>query len=222
MSGRPLPLVLCSADGRFSLGEEALAVLAGLSGPVGVVAVAGRARQGKSFVLNQLVAAAAGGGGLSGGRHAPPAAPGFVVASTHRPCTKGIWLWSEPVARTAADGSRRVASRRAAPACPLLPLRWPLVPHARAATTSCCWTPRASTRMTRRVRCPCVARCVSGTALFLLAPPAAAWTSAARVDPLLVLAADASASPSPASQVNTRRRFSRSLCSCRLCSFITT
>lgn len=28
---------------------------------------------------------------------------GFQVASTHRPCTKGLWLWSTPLKRTALD-----------------------------------------------------------------------------------------------------------------------
>ncbi|MCE0481938.1 hypothetical protein HAX54_040151 [Datura stramonium] len=30
---------------------------------------------------------------------------GFQVAATHRPCTKGIWLWSAPLRRTALDGT---------------------------------------------------------------------------------------------------------------------
>jgi len=30
---------------------------------------------------------------------------GFVVAPTHRPCTKGLWMWSAPLKRTAPDGS---------------------------------------------------------------------------------------------------------------------
>ncbi|TMW83302.1 hypothetical protein EJD97_002192, partial [Solanum chilense] len=30
---------------------------------------------------------------------------GFQVAATHRPCTKGIWLWSSPLRRTALDGT---------------------------------------------------------------------------------------------------------------------
>lgn len=27
------------------------------------------------------------------------------MASTHRPCTKGLWLWSTPIKRTALDGT---------------------------------------------------------------------------------------------------------------------
>ncbi len=30
---------------------------------------------------------------------------GFVVAPTHRPCTKGLWMWSAPLKCTAPDGS---------------------------------------------------------------------------------------------------------------------
>ncbi|MCH80975.1 guanylate-binding protein 7-like, partial [Trifolium medium] len=30
---------------------------------------------------------------------------GFQVAATHRPCTKGLWLWSTPIRRTALDGT---------------------------------------------------------------------------------------------------------------------
>jgi hypothetical protein len=31
---------------------------------------------------------------------------GFIVAPTHRPCTKGLWMWNTPVERTNADGSK--------------------------------------------------------------------------------------------------------------------
>jgi Guanylate-binding protein, N-terminal domain len=30
---------------------------------------------------------------------------GFQVASTHKPCTKGIWMWSAPIKRMALDGT---------------------------------------------------------------------------------------------------------------------
>lgn len=30
---------------------------------------------------------------------------GFEVAATQKPCTKGLWMWSTPIKRTAADGS---------------------------------------------------------------------------------------------------------------------
>lgn len=30
---------------------------------------------------------------------------GFQVASTHKPCTKGLWMWSAPIKRRALDGT---------------------------------------------------------------------------------------------------------------------
>ena len=75
--------------GRFRLNPEALRALRGLEGPVCPVAVCGRARQGKSFVLNQLL-----------GRTS-----GFAVAPTTRPCTKGLWMWARPVPHVAPDGT---------------------------------------------------------------------------------------------------------------------
>lgn len=72
--GAPLELIRYNASTRkFELGEEALASLRRIRGPVGVIAVSGRARQGKSFILNQLL-----------GR-----STGFQVAPSVRPCTKG-------------------------------------------------------------------------------------------------------------------------------------
>lgn len=68
---------------------EAVAALQLVKGPIGVVSVCGRARQGKSFILNQLL-----------GRSS-----GFQVSPTHRPCTKGLWMWSAPLKRTTLDGS---------------------------------------------------------------------------------------------------------------------
>ncbi|GAQ88014.1 Guanylate-binding protein [Klebsormidium nitens] len=86
---QPLRLLYCDDSGKFVVEPAAIRALQAVKGPVGVVAVCGRARQGKSFILNQLL-----------GRTS-----GFAVAPTHRPCTKGLWMWSQPVARTAADGS---------------------------------------------------------------------------------------------------------------------
>ena len=90
-AGQALHLIYVNDEGKFELGEEAIAALNAVKGPVGVCAVCGRARQGKSFILNKLAASNAG--------------EGFVVGPTHRPCTKGIWIWSAPLQRIARDGS---------------------------------------------------------------------------------------------------------------------
>ncbi|KAL5715833.1 hypothetical protein ACHQM5_017601 [Ranunculus cassubicifolius] len=86
---RPLRLVYCDEKGKFRMDPEAVATLQLVKGPIGVVSVCGRARQGKSFILNQLL-----------GRTS-----GFQVASTHKPCTKGLWMWSAPLKRTTLDGT---------------------------------------------------------------------------------------------------------------------
>ncbi|XP_027347044.1 guanylate-binding protein 1-like [Abrus precatorius] len=86
---RPIRFIYCDEKGKFRMDPEALATLQLVKEPIGVVSVCGRARQGKSFILNQLL-----------GRSS-----GFQVASTHRPCTKGLWLWSTPLKRTALDGT---------------------------------------------------------------------------------------------------------------------
>ncbi|CDO99475.1 unnamed protein product [Coffea canephora] len=86
---RPIRFIYYDDKGKFQMDPEAVAVLQLVKEPVGVVSVCGRARQGKSFILNQLL-----------GRSS-----GFQVAATHRPCTKGIWLWSAPLKRTALDGT---------------------------------------------------------------------------------------------------------------------
>ncbi|KAB2078189.1 hypothetical protein ES319_A06G145500v1 [Gossypium barbadense] len=86
---RPIRLLYCDEKGKFRMDPEAVAALQLVKEPIGVVSVCGRARQGKSFILNQLL-----------GRSS-----GFQVAPTHRPCTKGLWLWSVPLKRTALDGT---------------------------------------------------------------------------------------------------------------------
>eukprot|EP00854_Cymbomonas_tetramitiformis_P018741 gene18741-22380_t len=91
--GTSIPFIQCNADGKFEIGQEAQNLLRSIDGPLGVVAVCGRARQGKSYILNRLSKEA-------GGTHG-----GFKVGSTHEPCTKGLWIWSKPLLQIAADGT---------------------------------------------------------------------------------------------------------------------
>uniref|UniRef100_A0A383VGT1 GB1/RHD3-type G domain-containing protein n=1 Tax=Tetradesmus obliquus TaxID=3088 RepID=A0A383VGT1_TETOB len=91
-AGAPAPLQLISIDsatGRVSCGEEALACLRSIKTPIGVVSVCGRARTGKSYILNQLLGQSTG----------------FQLAHSHRPCTKGLWIWSKPFRRVGPDGN---------------------------------------------------------------------------------------------------------------------
>lgn len=51
---RPIRLVYTDDKGKFRMDPEAVAALQLVKGPVGVVSVCGRARQGKSYILNQV------------------------------------------------------------------------------------------------------------------------------------------------------------------------
>ena len=92
-----LPLVQFHDDGSCTTCPEALAWLRTLNDPVAVVAVAGRYRTGKSFLLNHVLLRGAGAE-LSDKKK-----NGFPVGPTTQPCTKGLWLWPR-AARTRADG----------------------------------------------------------------------------------------------------------------------
>lgn len=50
---------------------------------VGVIAVAGKYRTGKSFLLNRVIINTRVGG--------------FGVGPTINPCTKGLWIWTSPL-----------------------------------------------------------------------------------------------------------------------------
>ena len=60
---------------------------------VGVIAVAGKYRTGKSFLLNRIL--------LEQTQN-----KGFGVGPTINPCTKGLWVWSKPIEMTDAKGNK--------------------------------------------------------------------------------------------------------------------
>jgi len=76
-------------SGEYLVSEESADVLGSLPAPLAVVAIAGLWRTGKSYLLNHLSGAATRSGG-------------FDVGATVNACTKGLWLWGEPV--TLEDG----------------------------------------------------------------------------------------------------------------------
>jgi hypothetical protein len=95
--GKPLLLIgYNDAKQQWEVGDEAMRVVGGVQGPLSALAVCGRARQGKSFLLNQLLARLTG----------KASAAGFVVSPTHQSCTRGLWIWSVPIPVGAPDGSR--------------------------------------------------------------------------------------------------------------------
>ena len=73
-------------DGKCHLQENAVAILNQIPGRLAVVGIAGLYRTGKSFLLNRLL-------GLQ---------DGFEIGPSVNPCTKGLWIWGQPV-QLAAD-----------------------------------------------------------------------------------------------------------------------
>lgn len=87
--GEPLQLIAVDPiSHQVHLTPEAAACLRSIRTPVGVIAVCGRARTGKSYILNQLLGSCTG----------------FRVAHSHKPCTKGLWIWSQPFKQIGPDG----------------------------------------------------------------------------------------------------------------------
>ena len=59
---------------------------------MGIIAVAGKYRTGKSFLLNRILLDKNG------------KTSGFGVGPTINPCTKGLWVWSKPITLTDREG----------------------------------------------------------------------------------------------------------------------
>jgi hypothetical protein len=88
-------ITLDTETGTYRVNADALAFLANLSGPIGVVSIAGRYRTGKSTFLNRVLL------------DAPPG-EGFGVGSSVNACTKGIWLYNRAFQYTGEHGVLQV------------------------------------------------------------------------------------------------------------------
>ena len=72
-------------NGKFIIPEEAKKLLTENNfSKIGIISLVGKYRTGKSFLLNRVL--------LNKQQNS-----GFGVGPTFRPCTKGIWIWSEPL-----------------------------------------------------------------------------------------------------------------------------
>ena len=90
MEGRAIPLII-QENKKFRLTDESIELLNSIEGKVGVVAVVGKYRTGKSFLLNRIILKTEG-------------EQGFGVGPSINPCTKGLWIWSNPIKVKNADG----------------------------------------------------------------------------------------------------------------------
>ena len=79
--GGPLPFITISPSGECVVEEYAAKILSQIKGRIAVITVAGLYRTGKSFLMNRLI-------GMQ---------DGFEIGPTVNPCTKGIWIWGQPV-----------------------------------------------------------------------------------------------------------------------------
>ena len=77
-----IPLITVQENGKFEINPEAVEMMESVKAPLGVVAVAGMYRTGKSYLLNRLLL---------------NRKQGFCVGPTINPCTKGIWIWGTPL-----------------------------------------------------------------------------------------------------------------------------
>ena len=85
-----LPFIIqCPSTGIYSVTPEAVEFLSKIRGPLAVIAIAGKYRTGKSFLMNRVLFE-------SGGN--------FQVGSTVNACTKGIWILDQLVQCELADG----------------------------------------------------------------------------------------------------------------------
>ena len=72
-------------DGKFVISEESRKLLSQKSNEtLGIISLVGKYRTGKSFLLNRVI--------LNRKENI-----GFNVGPTFKPCTKGIWIWSDPL-----------------------------------------------------------------------------------------------------------------------------
>ena len=67
---------------QYIVSEEAKEFLSRIKERVGVIAVAGKYRTGKSFLLNRVIINTR-------------EKKGFGVGPTINPCTKGLWCWTQ-------------------------------------------------------------------------------------------------------------------------------
>mmetsp|Transcript_30240 Transcript_30240/g.29554 ORF Transcript_30240/g.29554 Transcript_30240/m.29554 type:complete len:232 (+) Transcript_30240:103-798(+) len=81
-----IPFIMFTVENGFQVNPDAVAFLNKLNRKVGVIAVCGKYRTGKSYILNKLFMEV-----LEEDRRKR----GFQVGPTINPCTKGLWIWKE-------------------------------------------------------------------------------------------------------------------------------
>jgi GTPase SAR1 family protein len=78
---KPIQFISIDSNGKCLLTPEAVHMITKIEDNIAVICVAGLYRTGKSYLLNRLL-----------GRQ-----EAFEIGPTINSCTKGIWIWSEPI-----------------------------------------------------------------------------------------------------------------------------
>lgn len=80
-----LPFITYSLEAGFQLAAPAEKLLSSISQvPIAVLSIVGNYRTGKSFFINRVLLNKQNG-------------QGFSVGPTINPCTKGLWIWKDPL-----------------------------------------------------------------------------------------------------------------------------
>ncbi len=78
---KPIQFISIDKNGRCQINSEAIEMISAINENIAIVCVAGLYRTGKSYLLNRLL-----------GRQ-----DGFEIGPTINSCTKGLWIWGEPI-----------------------------------------------------------------------------------------------------------------------------
>ena len=78
---RPIQFITIDNNGMCQLTKESEQLISKINSNVAVICIAGIYRSGKSYLLNRLL-----------GRQ-----DGFEIGPTIASCTKGLWIWGEPI-----------------------------------------------------------------------------------------------------------------------------
>ena len=95
-----IPFIIPTEDGHFEVNNEAIQMLMKINHAIAPISVVGKYRTGKSFLLNKLIKGISYTDASSSTNSSTANVPGFEVGPTIEACTRGIWLWSEPITIT--------------------------------------------------------------------------------------------------------------------------
>ena len=84
---KAIQLISIDKNGKCEIKKEAEELILGIKENVAIICVAGLYRTGKSYLLNRLL----------------NRQDGFEIGPTTLSCTKGLWIWSEPISLEGKD-----------------------------------------------------------------------------------------------------------------------